>query len=75
VQAAERSATYWTSKTKTQLRQFLIVVAQQATFARHLAINSKAKTVGEIANLAAKGDDAAETALKTIIQAAKKGQR
>jgi len=40
-----------------------------------LGDNLKGKTVGEIANMAAKGDSAAETALKTIKQAGKKGQK
>ena len=40
-----------------------------------LGDNLKGKTVGEIANLAAEGDTAAETALKIIKQASKKGQR
>ena len=40
-----------------------------------LGDNLKGKTVGEIANMAAKGDSAAETALKIIKQAGKKGQK
>ncbi len=35
----------------------------------------RGKTVGEIANLAGQGDSAAETALKIIKQAGKKGRR
>ncbi|MBS0261603.1 MAG: hypothetical protein JSS02_06560 [Planctomycetes bacterium] len=34
----------------------------------------RGKTVGEIANLAAEGDTAAETALKIIKQAKRKGE-
>lgn len=40
-----------------------------------LGDNLRGKTVGEIANMAAKGDAAAETALKIIKQAGKKGQK
>ena len=35
----------------------------------------RGKTVGEIANMAAEGDSAAETALKIIKQAGRKGQQ
>lgn len=35
----------------------------------------KGKTVGEIANMAAKGDSAAQAALKIIKQAGKTGQK
>ncbi|WP_199590185.1 hypothetical protein [Bremerella cremea] len=37
--------------------------------------NLRGKTVGEIANLAAQGDAAAETAMKIIKQAKKKGDK
>jgi hypothetical protein len=36
--------------------------------------NLRGKTVGEIANMAAEGDDAAEKSLKIIKQARKKGR-
>jgi RHS repeat-associated protein len=43
--------------------------------AKALGEKLKGKKVGEIANMAAEGDEAAETALKIIKQAGKKGQK